>query len=87
MATSAGALSAHHEGPSQYAMEEESRNRMQATFSTHLPMKHETGELGIRWRCRVKEFWGEDGRKRFERSQRLEMQNWRKILRETGGIG
>ena len=34
-----------------------------------------------------KNFGGEDGRKRFERSQRLEMQNWRKILRETGGIG
>lgn len=71
----------HQEGPSQIAMEEESGKGVWAAFSTRLPMKHGTGRLGIGWGCRVKEFSLEDGRERFERSQRLEMQNWRKFLK------
>lgn len=76
----------HHEGLSQIAMEEESREGAQATFSTSLPMKHGTGRVGIRWRCRVKEFSLEEGRERIERSQRLEMQNWRTVLKEIGRV-
>lgn len=56
LAAPAGALSVHHEGPSQKAMEEKCENGAQATFSTVLPMKPEAGRIRVRWRCGVKEF-------------------------------
>lgn len=62
LATSAGALSVHREGPRQMATEEKSETGAHATFSTSLPMKRGTGRVRIRWRCRVREFSLEDGR-------------------------